>query len=256
MLPTPTDRPVHTGVTTTCRIAGRLAATLLVAVTLLALVGTAPVLEAEAAGQRPHSTPHVVLALGDSVSAGTACGCRAFPSEYGALLNRRTGSPVTVDNESVSGLDTAGMLAQLQQPPIEAAVRRADVFLVTIGANDFADHHDRVVEGYCAVGTTSDCVGDEMWTMRTHLAEALAEIRTLRAGLPATVLVTGYWNVFEDGQVAQQASGTHGLQASIQLTRRVNDAISSVAGSAGGALRRPLRAVPATGWRHRCAAGP
>jgi lysophospholipase L1-like esterase len=201
--------------------------------TLLALEGAAPVLDAEAAGRMTPPARHVVVAFGDSVPAGTACACSSFPHEYADMLSRRTGARVAVDNESVSGLDTAGMLAQLRQPGVVAAVRRADVFLVTIGANDFSDHHDRVVEGSCAVGTADDCVSDEMATMRAHLATALAEIRTLRAGRPTTVLVTGYWNVFEDGQVAQQASGTTGLQASIQLTRRVNDAISSVSGSAG-----------------------
>ena len=153
-----------------------------------------------------------------------------------------------VDNESVSGLDTAGMLAELRQPGVVAAVRRADVFLVTIGANDFADHHDQVVEGSCAVGTASDCVGDEVAAMRDSPGRgARRDPHACEQGRPTTVLVTGYWNVFEDGEVAQHAFGAAGLQASIQLTRRANAAISSVSRLGRGALRRPLRAVPANG---------
>ncbi|QWZ09959.1 SGNH/GDSL hydrolase family protein [Nocardioides panacis] len=200
---------------------------------LFALVGAAPVRDAEAAGQRGRPTPHVVLALGDSVPAGTACGCRAFPREYGALLGRHTGASVTVDNAAVSGLGTNGLLAQLRQPRVVAAARRTDVFLLTIGANDFGAQHDRVVHGACAVNTASDCVRDRLASMRAHLATILAQIRTLRAGHPTTVLVTGYWNVFEDGTVAQHAAGAAGLRASIGLTRRVNRTISSVSRSAG-----------------------
>jgi lysophospholipase L1-like esterase len=202
-------------------------------VVLFALVGAAPVRDADAAGQRVRPAPHAVLALGDSVPAGTACGCSSFPREYGALLSLRTGASVTVDNAAVSGLGTTGLLAQLRQPGVVAAARRTDVFLVTIGANDFGDQHDRVVQGACAMDTASDCVRDRLASLRAHLARILATIRAVRAGEPTTVLVTGYWNVFEDGQVAQHAAGAAGLRASIGLTRRVNGTIRSVSRSAG-----------------------
>ena len=164
---------------------------------------------------------------------GRPAAARSFPKEYGALLSRRTGASVSVDNAAVSGLGTVGLLAQLQQPRVVAAARRADVFLLTIGANDFGGQHDRVVHGACAMGSASDCARDRLATMRAHLAKVLARIHRLRAGQRTTVLVTGYWNVFEDGKVAQQAAGAAGLRASIRLTRRVNDAISSVSSSAG-----------------------
>jgi lysophospholipase L1-like esterase len=139
---------------------------------------------------------------------------------------------VSVDNRAVNGEDTAGLISQLQSPDVASAVRRADVILVTIGANDFGDHHDQVVSGRCESGD-SDCVSDELGTMRANLTSVLARIRALRQGTPSTVLVTGYWNVFEDGDVARRAFGASGLQASLQLTRRANAAIQSVATSAG-----------------------
>lgn len=214
--------------------AGWVAASLLVAVTLLAMVGAVLISDSEAgARRRPEPTTHAVLALGDSVPSGAACSCSPFPSVYGSLLARRTGGHVHVDNYAVSGLDTDGLLAQLHQAETVEAVRRADVFLVTIGANDFEDRHDQVVSAACATPVAPDCVSDEMDSMRANLAKALAEIRALRRGRPTTVLVTGYWNVFEDGDVAQHASGTEGLKASIQLTLRVNAAISSVSAVAG-----------------------
>ncbi|GAA1973279.1 hypothetical protein GCM10009798_38130 [Nocardioides panacihumi] len=181
---------------------------------------------------RPVSESHVVLALGDSVPSGHACGCSPFPETYGSLLSRRTGAQVTVDNRAASGLQTADVIDQLRDPDVEGAVRRADVFLVTIGANDFGDHHDQVVGGTCGAGD-SDCVSDELDTMGAHLASVLARIRALRHGEPTSMLVTGYWNVFEDGDVARRAYGEAGLQASLRLTQRANAVIRSVSTAAG-----------------------
>jgi lysophospholipase L1-like esterase len=139
---------------------------------------------------------------------------------------------VTVDNRAVSGEDTAALISQLQTRAVASAARRSDVFLITIGANDFGDHHGEVVRGVCETGNV-DCVSDELDTMKGNLTSVLARIRALRSGAPSTILVTGYWNVFEDGDVARRAYGTTGLQASLQLTRRANAAIQSVATSTG-----------------------
>jgi len=175
---------------------------------------------------------HAVLALGDSVPSGRACDCKPFPETYASLLAGHTGGPVTVDNLAVSGLDTADLITQLHTPEVEDAVRRSDVVLVTIGANDFRDHHDDVVDGRCEAGN-ADCVSDELSSLHDHLTTVLDSVRALRQGQPTTVLTTGYWNVFEDGDVARRAYGDAGLQASLRLTRRANAVISSVSDAAG-----------------------
>jgi lysophospholipase L1-like esterase len=214
------------------RIARRSVVALLLALTLA--VGAAqPTVGMFADGPPPpHAPAHTVLALGDSVPSGHACDCQPFPQAYGSLLSATTGAPVAVDNQAVSGLKTSGLLSQLQSSDIRSAVQASDVILMTIGANDFGDHHDQVVEGDCGRQNT-DCVSDELQSMRSHLAAALARIDTLRQGIPTTVLVTGYWNVFQDGDVARRAYGESGLRASLQLTRRANAAIQSVATAAG-----------------------
>ena len=38
--------------------------------------------------------------------------------------------------------------------------------LVTIGANDFSERHDDVVEGRCTAGTSTDCVDEELSGLR------------------------------------------------------------------------------------------
>ena len=177
----------------------------------------------------------LVVALGDSVPSGAACGCQPFPTLYGAMLGARTRAAVTVRNFAVNGLTTAGLLTQLGKSSEAETLARADIVLLTIGANDFEDHHDAVVGDECDLGSQSDCVADELESMRANLATILVRIRGLRHGLPTTVLVTGYWNVFEDGDVARRASGTTGVDESIALTRSVNAAIES--DSVGGGVR-------------------
>lgn len=206
------------------RVAARLALSVLLAVPL----GVLPAARVQASGTGEYD----VLALGDSVPAGRACDCTPFPGVYGSRLSRRTGEPVTVRNRAVSGLDTGGLLAQLRSASVSGAVARSDVILVTIGANDFGDHHDQVEDGRCGAGD-SDCVSDELAVMRSHLARILGRLRALRQGAPTTILVTGYWNVFEDGDVARHAYGATGLRASLRLTRRVNAVIRAVTDAAG-----------------------
>jgi lysophospholipase L1-like esterase len=215
------------------RIARRSVVAFLLAFPLAVGTGAAPALGMFADTSPAGASPgHVVLALGDSVPSGHACDCQPFPETYGSLLSSSTGGPVRVDNRAVGGLDTSGLLTQLQAGDMRSAVRASDVILVTIGANDFGDHHDQVVDGDCGRGDT-DCVRDELQSMRSHLTTALARIHSLRQGIPTTVLVTGYWNVFQDGDVARRAYGEAGLQASLRLTRQANAAIRSAAAAAG-----------------------
>ena len=205
-------------------------ALLLVALVAI-LAGGGAVSGAVSAAPRPPS-PAVdqfhVVALGDSVTSGTACNCAAFPSVYGDLLHTRTGDTVTVDNVGAGGLDSTGLLRRLDQPnsPTEQAISVADIVLLTIGANDFGDHHDDVTAGRC---TDTDCVADEREQLTVNLHRILGRIHTLRGGQPTTILATGYWNVFEDGEVARRTFPATGRAATDQLTLQVNAAIAGAA---------------------------
>lgn len=175
-----------------------------------------------------------VVALGDSVTSGAACDCDAFPVVYGHLLAGRTGVPVRVDNEGVGGLASADLLSSLDDPssPEARSVAAADIVLVTIGANDFGDHHVEVAAGLCPT-RGDDCVADEMAAMRSHVREILDRTRALRHGRPTAALVTGYWNVFEDGDVARASFSQAGRAATIALTKRANAAIVAAAKETG-----------------------
>lgn len=179
---------------------------------------------------RNHPDGLRVVALGDSVPSGAACGCEPFPVVYGRRLAAQTGRRVSVTDAAVNGLDSSGLLGQVRDggSPAARAVAAADVVLVTIGANDFGDHHQEVTEGRCG-----DCVSDELQGMSANVRAVLARVRALRGDLPTAVLVTGYWNVFQDGEVARESFPEAGVTATIDLTRRTNAALKASAAAEG-----------------------
>ncbi len=204
-------------------------------------VATAPAGGPAATGGPPLRFVRVV-ALGDSVTAGFNCLCAPFPTVYAGLLQRRLSVPVEADNEGVSGLDSAGLLAQLTGRTAQAqAVASADVVVVTIGANDLSDHHQEVTEGTCQ-SPRGDCIGDAVELMQRTVETILRRVHELRRDRPTSVLVTGYWNVFEDGQVAREAFPHAGVAATRALTRRVNDSLRTAA-TTGGATYVDLLAA-------------
>jgi lysophospholipase L1-like esterase len=186
--------------------------------------------EAPAAHPRAEFT---VVALGDSVTSGVACQCTAFPRLYGRLVAERTGLSVAVDNQGVSGMNSNGLLDQLEHKHsgISEAVQAANIVLITIGANDFANHEDAVTRASCTPVVPDSCVAKELSRLPTNLHRILARIRSLRPG--ATVLMTGYWNVFQDGQVARELYTRDGIEASFALTRAANAAVADVARTDG-----------------------
>jgi lysophospholipase L1-like esterase len=209
----------------------RLTTALLLTALVAALAGGGAVRQVSQPPDPAIAQLHVV-ALGDSVTSGTGCSCAAFPRMYGDLLHGRTGDAVSVDNLGAGGLDSTDLLNRLDQPrsPTTRATGAADVVLLTIGANDFGDHHDDITNGQC---TDGGCVADELGRLRANLQRILAQLRTLRAGDPPVVLVTDYWNVFEDGEVARRNFPADGRAATDTLTRTVNEVIASTAHADG-----------------------
>lgn len=171
-----------------------------------------------------------VVAVGDSVTSGTNCNCTPFPQLYAKDISRTRGVPTSAQNFGAPGQDSDELLAELQNSSssVARAVAGANIDLVTIGANDFSDHHGQVTNGSC----TGNCLKDELVHMRSNVLSILKNIQALRHGLPTAVLVTGYWNVFEDGRVAQAFPPT-GRRATQQLTWMANQEIRSAAHTTG-----------------------
>ena len=186
---------------------------------------------------RDGDAPRTVqlVGLGDSIVAAAACpGCTAFVDLYGREITAATGHPVSVANRGVSGWTSADLLASLSGgSPASAAVAYAKVITVTIGANDFAPRLDTYLAGTCGGAGNVACFEPELAGLRSNLTAILGRIDVLRADRPTAVRVTGYWDVFTDGDVATQAYGA-GFQAdSTALTLQVNAVIRSVAQAQG-----------------------
>jgi lysophospholipase L1-like esterase len=173
-----------------------------------------------------------VVGLGDSVTAGTACGCEDFVHLYATRLSSRWHRVVRASNLGRGGLTSQGLLARLEDDPTtRALVAAADVVLVTIGANDLLpalrawDDGSGQDEAACG----GACEAADLDQVDANVQGALRDVQQLRGRQPALVLVTTYWNVFEDGDVGQADRGAAYLRWSDDLTRRLNDGIERAA---------------------------
>ena len=167
-----------------------------------------------------HSTPEpsgsapAVVTFGDSVPAGTACGCTPFPDIYAGLLG------ATSDNLAESGFTSLDVRRQLATPQATAAVRTASVVLVMAGANDLGAAFD--------AGDDSDA--DPAAQVQQNITAVVAAVHGLRPS--ASVLIFGYWNVVEDGDVGRADYGDDGVAEAAAATKYCNDALRRAASGA------------------------
>ena len=207
---------------------------------LLALAGaaagctsTAPV--KDAAPVPPPITQSLTLtALGDSIPAAANCpGCESFVELFGQQIAERQGAHVQVLDLGVSGWTSQDVLDSLAPASADAeAVRSSDVLTITIGANDFYPDLVSYLADDCGPEPLA-CFDDELAGLRERLGRVLSLVGDLRDERLSNVLVTGYWNVFTDGAVADELYGAQFLQDSAAVTRRVNSVIESVSTAFG-----------------------
>lgn len=174
-------------------------------------------------------SPVRVVGIGDSVTAGTACNCTDFVRLYARGLTSR-GTPAAASNLGVGGMTASGLLDAIRRPgAIRDGVSRADVLLVTIGANDLMPELQRWAGGGCPQA----CWAPPVSRVADAVAELVRTARQLRDAPGERVLVTGYWNVFDDGDEAAAARGTAYLAWSDGLSRALNAALCDAARRSG-----------------------
>ncbi|HEY8821926.1 MAG TPA: SGNH/GDSL hydrolase family protein [Dermatophilaceae bacterium] len=172
----------------------------------------------------------VVVGIGDSVTSATVCGCTGFVESYAAHLPAADGGPARAENLGAGGLTAAGLRTLMTQPgPTPTSVAEADVLLVTIGANDLTP----LLSRWQSSGCSKACYSPAVETVGSDLGDILAAARSLRGHRPTRVLVTDYWNVFADGDVARASDGPAYLRWSDELTRALNVSICNAARNAG-----------------------
>jgi lysophospholipase L1-like esterase len=169
--------------------------------------------------------PLRLIGFGDSVMAGTGCDCDDFLTQTADQLRSRTGRKVDTVNNSANGETAADVLDELRtDDSYTAEIEQADVIVVTIGANDLGPALDSWEDSGC----DRSCYRPQVATMGDRLSAILTLVgRHEKPG--AVVLVTNYWNVFEDGDIGSEDYGAGYLSWSDQVTRDANAAICQTA---------------------------
>jgi len=172
----------------------------------------------------------VVVGVGDSVTSATVCACTGFVESYAAHLPAEAGGPAREVNLGTDGLTADGLRVLMTTPsPTAAGVAQGDILLVTIGANDLMP----LLSRWRATGCPASCYSPAVDAVGADVRDILTAAKALRGQRPTRILVTDYWNVFADGDIARASEGPGYLRWSDELTRALNSRICSVARNAG-----------------------
>lgn len=191
---------------------------------------TPPPVTAAGVGAAALPSPLRIVGVGDSVTSAANCACAGFISDYAELVHARYGVPVQQAEYGVGGATTKSLLPLLSTSTATGrAVERADVVSVTIGANDLYDARRLYDAGTCGGSSNLACFVGAIETMRRGLDTDLDAIGRLTSGRRVQVLVNDYWNVFQDGAVANKAYGAQFGRDSDTVSRQANVAICAEA---------------------------
>lgn len=175
-----------------------------------------------------HRPIRQIVTLGDSVPAGTACGCTAFP-ELVTQIARRDEPAANGTNLASEGATIPSVNAQLDDATVRATLATADVVLLTVGANDLASLDTAEANGGCDAGCRAPVVA----STATALGTLISRLRSLTPP-GAQVVWTTYWNVFQDGDQGVQQDGVDTVTWSRTLTEEANKADDAAVRAADG----------------------
>ncbi len=170
-----------------------------------------------------------VVGIGDSVTSGYNCNCEAFVGLYATQLAAQDDVQTSSVNLGVPGWTSSQLLAAMTKPgAFRNQVAKADVLLVTIGANDL-----NPLESKGPAGCPATCYTPLIDSAGHNVELIVDAARAANPAHPPTVLVTDYWNVFQDGDVGTAEHGTTFQSWSDALTRAESAQICDGAQSAG-----------------------
>jgi lysophospholipase L1-like esterase len=184
-------------------------------------VGLAATTEAAA----PASpTGYRIVALGDSISAGTGDQrAGGYPSRLARMLRER-GREASIVNLAVPGAESRDVLARVGTPDVRAQIAGANLIVVSAGANDLS-HSIRPELGVIPVETEAAAA-----RARENLKALVARLRQINPNAP--IRLVGIYNPFE---VA--AADAPAARAQLLVW---NDLIEEAAAGARGVLAIPI----------------
>lgn len=170
-----------------------------------------------------------VVGIGDSVTSGYNCNCEAFVGLYATQLAAQDDVQTSSVNLGVPGWTSAQLLAAMTKPgAFRDQVAKADILLVTIGANDL-----NPLESEGPTGCPATCFTPLIDTAGHNVELIVDAARAANPAHPPAVLVTDYWNVFQDGDVGTAEHGAAFQSWSDALTRAESTQICGGAQRAG-----------------------
>ena len=170
-----------------------------------------------------------VVGIGDSVTSGYNCNCEAFVGLYATQLAAQDDVATSSVNLGVPGWTSSQLLTAMTKPgAFRDQVAKADILLVTIGANDL-----NPLEAKGPTGCPATCYPPLIDSAGHNVELIVDAARAANPVHPATVLLTDYWNVFQDADVGTAEHGTAFQSWSDALTRAESTQICDGARSAG-----------------------
>ena len=131
-----------------------------------------------------------VLILGDSVAKGTGDeknkGFSGYLPEY---FKNSTSKEILVDNAGIDGLESIGLLEQLQSRKLEKLIVDSDFILVSIGGNDIR-----------SILALNDLAKEDQFKVRldSYLGNLKQTMRVLRTTNPNSIVIfLGLYNPYE-----------------------------------------------------------
>ncbi|HBW34311.1 GDSL-type esterase/lipase family protein [Desulfosporosinus sp. BICA1-9] len=127
--------------------------------------------------------------LGDSVAKGTGDEKnKGFSSYLPDYFNNNTSKEIIIDNAGIDGLESIGLLEQLQSRRLEKTISESDLILVSIGGNDVRN-----------ILSMNDLAKDDAFKVRldNSLSSLEQTLKVLRTTNPnSNVAVLGLYNPY------------------------------------------------------------
>jgi len=143
-----------------------------------------------------HSNLFQVFILGDSIAKGTGDeNGKGFAGYLPELLKNDTPKKIVVTDAGIDGLESQGLLEELQNKRLDKAISGSDLILISIGGNDLK-----------SILTLNDLSKEEAFNTRqtNYLANLKQTLKILRTNNPnALIVFLGLYNPFEKETTAE-----------------------------------------------------